>query len=96
MSTHLQSSAFQEVSLLKLILLPSRMLQQVACPMEKLQRQVKSLVDKKLIKPTDSLWKIALLYGDEWAFWKKELIAFDFSMQDPISYLLAVDSWDED
>ena len=55
MSTHLQSSAFQEVSLLKLILLPSRMLQQVACPMEKLQRQVKSLVDKKLIKPTDSL-----------------------------------------
>ena len=91
-----QGSKFQQVSLLKLILSPSRMLQQVACPMEKLQRQVKSLVDKKLIKPTDSLWKIALLYGDEWAFWKKELIAFDFSMQDPISYLLAVDCWDEE
>lgn len=96
MNTHLQPSKSQQVSLPKLTLSPLRMLQQVACPMEKLQRQVKSLVDKKLIKPTDSLWKIALLYGDEWAFWKKELIAFDFSMQDPISYLLAVDRWDEE
>jgi hypothetical protein len=72
------------------------MLQQVAHPMEKLQRQVKSLVDKKLIKPTDSLWKIALLYGDEWVYWKKELISFDFTMQDPVSHLLAVDSWEEE
>ncbi len=72
------------------------MLQQVAHPMEKLQRQVKSLVDKKLIKPTDSLWKIALLYGDEWVYWKKELLSFEFTMQDPISHLLAVDSWEEE
>ncbi len=72
------------------------MLQQVAHPMEKLQRQVKSLVDKKLIKSTDSLWKIALLYGEEWAYWKKELLSFEFSMQDPVSYLLAVDSWEEE
>jgi hypothetical protein len=72
------------------------MLLQVAHPMEKLQRQVRSLVDKKLISSTDSLWKIALLYGDEWVFWKKELLSFEFSMQDPVSYLLAVESWDED
>jgi hypothetical protein len=71
------------------------MLQQVAHPMEKLQRQVKSLVDKKLIKSTDSLWKIALLYGDEWVYWKKELLSFEFTMQDPVSHLLAVDSWEE-
>jgi hypothetical protein len=75
---------------------PHRMLLQVAHPMEKLQRQVRSLVDKKLISSTDSLWKIALLYGDEWVFWKKELLSFEFSMQDPVSYLLAVESWDED
>lgn len=72
------------------------MLLQVAHPMEKLQRQVRSLVDKKLIRSTDSLWKIALLYGDEWVYWKKELLSFDFSMQDPVSYLLAVESWEEE
>jgi hypothetical protein len=72
------------------------MSQQVAHPMEKLQRQVKKLVDAKLLKPTDSLWKIALLYGDEWAYWKHELSEFDFSMQDPVSALLAVETWEED
>jgi Domain of unknown function (DUF4327) len=72
------------------------MLLQVAHPMEKLQRQVRSLVDKKLIRSTDSLWKIALLYGDEWVYWKKELLSFEFTMQDPVSYLLAVESWEEE
>lgn len=70
--------------------------QKVAHPMEKLQRQVRSLVDKNLLKPTDSLWKIALLYGDEWAYWKQELLSFDFTMQDPVSELLAVDTWEEE
>ena len=69
---------------------------QVAHPMEKLQRQVQKLVDSKLLKPNDSLWKIALLYGDDWSYWKQELEAFEFSMKDPVSELLAVDSWDED
>jgi Domain of unknown function (DUF4327) len=72
------------------------MTQQVAHPMVKLQRQVRSLVDSKLLKPSDSLWKIALLYGDEWAYWKQELQAFDFTMQDPVSDLLSVDSWEEE
>ncbi|NJR48542.1 MAG: DUF4327 family protein [Leptolyngbyaceae cyanobacterium CSU_1_3] len=72
------------------------MTQQVAHPMVKLQRQVQSLVNSKLLKPSDSLWKIALLYGDEWAHWKQELQAFDFTMQDPVSELLSVESWDED
>jgi Domain of unknown function (DUF4327) len=70
--------------------------QQVIHPMVKLQRQVRSLVDSKMIKPTDSIWKIALLYGDDWAYWKKELQDFDFSMQDPVSELLEVESWEED
>jgi hypothetical protein len=64
--------------------------------MEKLQRQVHSLVKSDLIKPTDSLWKIAFLYGAEWEYWKRELLEFGFSMQDPISELLAVEGWDED
>lgn len=70
--------------------------QQVIHPMVKLQRQVRSLVDSKLLKPTDSLWKIALLYGDDWSFWKQELLAYDFTMQDPVSELLAVESWEDD
>ncbi len=70
--------------------------QSVVHPMVKLQRQVRSLVDKNLLKPTDRLWKIALLYGDEWAHLKKELEDFDFTMQDPVSELLAVESWEED
>jgi len=70
--------------------------QTVAHPMGKFQRQVRSLVDSKVIRPTDRLWKIALLYGDEWSYLKKELEDFEFSMQDPISALLDVESWDDD
>jgi Domain of unknown function (DUF4327) len=70
--------------------------QQVIHPMGKLQRQVKSLITSKVLKPSDSIWKIALLYGDDWAHWKQELLAFDFTMQDPVSALLAVECWDED
>lgn len=69
--------------------------QTVAHPMGKFQRQVRSLVDSKVIRPTDPLWKIALLYGEEWSHWKKELEDFEFSMQDPISDLIAVESWDD-
>lgn len=68
----------------------------MAHPMVKLQRQVRSLVDSKMIKPSDSIWKIALLYGDEWSYWKQELQDFEFSMQDPVADLLAVESWEED
>ncbi|MEY3870419.1 MAG: DUF4327 family protein [Microcoleaceae cyanobacterium] len=70
--------------------------QVVAHPMEKFQRQVDSLVQSNIVKPTDSIWKIALLYGDEWSYWKTQLIDFEFSMQDPISELLAVDVWDDE
>ena len=72
------------------------MTKQVIHPMVKLQRQVRSLVDSKLLKPTDNIWKIALLYGDDWAYWKQELLSFDFSMQDPVSALLAVECWEEE
>jgi len=64
--------------------------------MEKFQRKMASLVESKAIKPNDSLWKLALLYGDEWSFWKKELEDFGFAMQDPISEVLKVEAWDED
>ncbi|MBW4447779.1 MAG: DUF4327 family protein [Hassallia sp. WJT32-NPBG1] len=70
--------------------------QQVIHPMVKLQRNVQSLVESKIIKPTDSIWKIALLYGNEWQYWKQELLDFGFTMQDPIGDLLAVEAWDED
>ncbi|WP_033365368.1 DUF4327 family protein [Mastigocladopsis repens] len=70
--------------------------QQVIHPMVKLQRNVRSLVDSSIIKPTDSIWKIALLFGNEWQYWKKELLDFGFSMQDPVSELLAVEAWDEE
>lgn len=72
------------------------MIQQVAHPMVKFQKQVRSLVESKIIKSSDSLWKIALLYGDKWSYWKKELFDFGFTMQDPISELLAVEAWDEE
>lgn len=72
------------------------MIQKVIHPMVKLQRHVQSLVESKIIKPNDSIWKIALLYGNEWQYWKKELMEFGFSMQDPVSELLAVEAWDED
>jgi hypothetical protein len=69
---------------------------QVAHPMVKFQSQVRSLVESKLVKPSDSLWQIALIFGDDWKHWKQELLEFNFSMQDPISYLLAVENWEED
>ena len=68
----------------------------LAHPLEKFQRKMASLVESKAIKPNDSLWKLALLYGDEWSFWKKELEDFGFAMQDPISEVLKVEVWDED
>jgi hypothetical protein len=72
------------------------MIQKVAHPMVKFQRQVRSLVESNVIKPSDSLWKIAFLYGEDWPHWKKELQEFDFTMQDPIGELLAVETWEED
>jgi hypothetical protein len=72
------------------------MAQQVIHPMVKLQRNVQSLVESNIIKPSDSIWKIALLYGDGWQHWKQELQDFGFSTQDPISELLAVETWDEE
>ncbi|MEB3882398.1 DUF4327 family protein [Lyngbya sp. CCY1209] len=72
------------------------MSQKVIHPMEKFQRQVHSLVKSDIVKPDDRLWKIALLFGDDWKFLKEELIDFGFSMQDPISELLMVDVWDEE
>lgn len=64
--------------------------------MVKLQRKVRSLVDSKILKPGDNIWKIAFLYGDDWSFWKRELLEFGFSMQDPVSEILLVEAWDED
>lgn len=63
--------------------------------MGKLQRQVQSLVDSKLIQKSDSIWKIALLYGDEWSHWKQELEDFGFATQDSIEELLLVETWEE-
>lgn len=68
----------------------------VTHPMVKFQRQVRKLVDSKLLKSSDRLWKIALLYGDEWSYWKRELEDFDFTMQDSIGDLLDVESWEEE
>lgn len=70
--------------------------QQVAHPMVKFQRQIRKLVDSKVIKPGDRLWKVALLFGDNWPHWKRELEDFGFSLQDPISELLLVESWEEE
>lgn len=72
------------------------MSQQVTHPMVKFQRQVRSLVDSKIIGPQDRLWKIALLFGDEWSHWKRELEEFEFTMQDTIGDLLAVETWEDE
>jgi hypothetical protein len=72
------------------------MAQSVIHPMVKFQHHVRSLLESKIIKPTDSIWKIALLYGNEWAYWKQELLDFGFSMHDPVSEVLAVEGWDEE
>lgn len=72
------------------------MTKQVAHPMMKLQRKVSSLVDSNIIKPEDSISKIALILGSDWSYWKNELLEFDFSLKDPIKELLLVENWDED
>ena len=72
------------------------MTKQVAHPMIKLQRKVSSLVDSKIIKPEDSISKVALILGNDWSYWKNELLEFDFSLKDPIQELLQVEDWDED
>ena len=72
------------------------MVNQVAHPMVKLQRKVSSLVESKILKPSDSIWKIAFLYGKDWDYWKQELLDFCFTMQDPVSDLLLVEAWDEE
>lgn len=72
------------------------MTQTVAHPMVKLQRKVQSLVNSKILKPEDGIWKIAFLYGKDWAYWKKELLDFGFTLQDPVSDLLVVEAWDEE
>ena len=72
------------------------MTKQVAHPMMKLQRKVSSLVESKIIDKSDRIGKIALLLGNDWSYWKNELLDFDFTSQDQIQELLAVDDWDED
>ncbi|MFN6032955.1 MAG: DUF4327 family protein [Dolichospermum sp.] len=72
------------------------MIQQVIHPMVKLQRNVQSLIESNIIKSDDKIWKIALLYGDEWQYWKQELLDFVFSTQDTIIDLLAVETWDDE
>jgi hypothetical protein len=69
---------------------------QVLHPMVKLQQKVSSLVNSQIIQPHDNIGKIALLFGDEWKFLKSELLAFGFSMQDPIIDLIVVEKWDEE
>ena len=73
-----------------------RMTKQVAHPMMKLQRKVSSLVESRIIKPEDRIGKIALLLGNDWSYWKNELLDFDFSPQDRVRELLIVEDWDED
>lgn len=72
------------------------MRQQVIHPMVKFQRQVESLISSNIVKPSDKLWKIALLFEDDWAYWKRELEEFEFTMQDPLSEVLRVERWEED
>ena len=72
------------------------MTKQLTHPMMKFQRKVSSLVGSNVLKPSDSIWKLALLYGNDWSYWKKELLEFGFTMQDPVSEVLVVEAWDED
>lgn len=64
-------------------------------PMVNLQRKISSLVESDIVKPEDSISKIALLLGNDWKYWKNELIEFDFSVKDPIRELLLVENWEE-
>ena len=70
--------------------------QAVVHPMVKFQKKVKSLVDSSVVQTSDRIWKIAFLFGDDWPHWKHELEEFEFSMQDSIGDLLAVESWEEE
>ncbi|MEM6612660.1 MAG: DUF4327 family protein [Cyanobacteria bacterium P01_C01_bin.72] len=72
------------------------MTKKVAHPMMKLQRKISSLVESNIVKPEDRIGKIALLLGNDWSHWKRELSDFDFSPQDQIRELLLVEDWDED
>jgi hypothetical protein len=69
---------------------------QVCHPMEKLQSRASSLVNSKIVKPSDPIGKIALLFGEEWSYWKSELLDFGFTMQDPLNNLLVVEAWEDD
>jgi hypothetical protein len=69
---------------------------QVIHPMVKFQQQVRSLTESKLVNASDSLWQVALVFGNDWQHWKRELIDFGFTMQDPIAELLAVEVWDDE
>lgn len=69
---------------------------QLIHPMVKLQQKVSSLINSQIIQPNDSIGKIALLFGEQWSFYKSELIAFGFSMQDPVKDLVVVERWDEE
>ena len=69
---------------------------QLIHPMVKLQQKVASLVNSQIIKPDDNIGKIALLFGDKWSFFKSELMAFGFCMQDPVSDILVVEKWDDE
>ena len=71
------------------------MSQQVMHPMVKFQRKIESLVSSNVIKPTDQIWKIAFLYGDDWSYWKEELEDFGFSTKDKIDELLVVETWED-
>ena len=70
-------------------------IEKVIHPMVKIQSKVTALVDSNILKSDDSLWKIAFLFGDEWPYWKQELLDFGFSLQDPVSELILVESWEE-
>ena len=69
---------------------------QVLHPMVKLQQRVSSLVNSRIIQPDDNIAKIALLFGSEWSFLKSELLAYGFSLQDPVRDLLVVQTWDDE
>jgi hypothetical protein len=69
---------------------------QVIHPMVKFQQQVRSLTESKLVNASDRLWQVALVFGNDWQHWKRELIDFGFTMQDPIAELLAVEVWDDE
>jgi hypothetical protein len=69
---------------------------QVVHPMVKLQQRVASLVNSRVIQADDHIAKIALLFGREWSFLKSELLAYGFSLQDPVKDLLVVETWDDE